>query len=57
MTDKERMESACKDAIIALERTKSRLDNANVEYLQAIQIYHDTVIEYFNDIQAVLKSE
>lgn len=51
------MESACKDAIIALERAKSRLDNANVEYLQAIQIYHDTVIEYLNDIQAVLKSE
>lgn len=57
MADKERMDAICKDSIIALERAKTRLNNATIEYLYAVRLYNDTVLEYLNAIQDALEVE
>lgn len=60
MTDKERKETilnAYRDSKLALERAKSKLENATLEYLYAINSHYNTIIEYLNDIQELLDSD
>lgn len=57
MSDKERIDAVRRDSIIALERAKTRLNNATIDYLYAVQLYNDTVLEYLQDIQDALKDE
>lgn len=60
MTDKERKETilnACRDSKLALERAKSKLENATLEYLYAINSHYNTIIEYLDDIQELLDGD
>ena len=59
MTDNERKDlySVFKDTQDALERAKSKLENATLEYLYAINRHHETVSEYIDDIQKLLNEQ
>lgn len=59
MTDRERKDlySVFKDTQLALERAKSKLENATLEYLYAINRHHGTVSEYLDDIQKLLNEQ
>lgn len=57
MTDKERNETvrnAYRDSKLALERAKSKLENATLEYLYAIDRFHHTVSDYLSEIEKLL---
>ena len=57
MTDKERQDtilSVLRDSKIAIERAKSKLENATLEYLYTINTHCNTINEYLNDIQKLL---
>lgn len=60
MTDKERMDKiyhVCKDSQLALDKAKSKLENATLEYLYAIKRHHEIVNEYLKEIQKLLDAE
>lgn len=59
MTDNERKDlySVFKDTQLALERAKSKLENATLEYLYAINKHYETVEEYLDDIQKLLNEQ
>ena len=60
MTDRERKDtisSVLRDSKIALERAKSKLENATLEYLYAINTHRNTINEYLHDIQKLLNDD
>lgn len=44
----------CKDTKLALERAKSKLENATLEYLYAIDRYNQTIFDYLDEIEKLL---
>lgn len=60
MTDKERMDllfHVCKDSKLALERAKSKLENATLEYLYSIDRFNKTVSDYLSEIEKLLNEQ
>ena len=59
MTDKERKDIyyLCRDTKVALETEKSRLENATLQYLYAINRHYEHIEERLNDILNVLNVE
>lgn len=60
LTDRERKDtisSVLRDSKIALERAKSKLENATLEYLYVINTHCNTINEYLDDIQKLLNDD